>query len=294
MTEVDIPTVDSATVAPPDRAARVAVVIPCYNDGAFLHDAVFSVRGTRGVEVVVVDDGSTDPATQRVLDDLGAAGVTVVRQQNAGLAAARMAGVATAVAPYIYNLDADDVGIPGALKTMADCLDADSKAAVCYGDYEEFGDSQFIRLVPTTIDPFRLAYTNQYPVTAMFRRSVLQAVGGWRHLGPGYEDWRLWMTLAEKRYRGMHLGPGVITFRRRLHGERMLSAARANHPSHYKVLRRENHKLFAELATHRRASNLSPIRKLLYPIVYGGRHRFRFERRIRAWLDRVGVWTLRG
>lgn len=280
---------DSATGGP-----RVAVVIPCYNDGALVPEAVSSVGESKDVEVVVVDDGSTEPETRSTLEQLRQRGVAVLRQDNAGLSAARMAGVGATWAPYIYNLDADDLALPDALRRMADLLDADPDAAVCYGDYEEFGQSRLVRLVPQRIDPYRLAYTNEYPVTALFRRSALEAAGGWRHLGAGYEDWGLWMTLAERGCRGVYAGPDVLTVRRRLHGERMLSAAKAEHRTLYRALREEHPRLFAELASHRRASDISAVRKLLYPVLYGGRRRFRFERRIKAGLDRMGVWTLRG
>jgi len=270
------------------------VIIPCHNDGAFVPEAVSSVKDVKGVELVVVDDGSTDPGTQRVLEDLAEQGIVVLRQDNAGLSAARMAGVRATTAPYVYNLDSDDLGVGSTLELMADHLDADCDTAVCYGDYQEFGDFELIRLVPQTIDPFRLAYTNEYPVTALFRRSALEAVGGWRHLGAGYEDWGLWMALAEHGCRGVHAGPGILTFRKRLHGQRMLGAAKADHRVLYRALRREHPSLFEGLTAHRRASGLSRPRKLLYPVLYGGRRRFRFERRIKAWLDRVGIWTLRG
>lgn len=275
-------------------APRVAVVIPCYNDGALAGEAVASAQRSRDAEVLVVDDGSTEPDTLAALDALERAGVKVLHQANAGLSVARMAGVAATGAPYIYNLDADDLAMPDELSIMADRLDADPAAAVCYGDYEEFGDACLVRVVPHEIDPFRLAFTNEYPVTALYRRSTLQQLGGWRHLGAGYEDWGFWMTLAEHGCRGVHAGAGVITMRRRLHGERMLGAARADHRTLYRALRAEHPRLFAELSTHRRASRMSWGRKLLYPVVYGGRRRFRFERRAKALLDRAGVWTLRG
>jgi hypothetical protein len=92
----------------------------------------------------------------------------------------------------------------------------------------------------------------------------------------------------------VHAGAGVITFHKRLHGKRMLSAAKAEHRAIYAALRREHPQLFTEIATHRRRSSLSHTRKLLYPVVYGGRHRFRFEAHAKRLLDRVGVWTLRG
>jgi glycosyltransferase involved in cell wall biosynthesis len=284
--------------APPapgsDRQARIAVIIPCYNDGAFVGGAVASVSDARDVEIVVVDDGSTDQGTLEALDDLAGRGLRVVHQRNAGLSAARMAGMKATTAPYVYPLDADDLAVAESLRTMADLLDADPGAAVCYGDYLEFGDRQLVRAVPVTIDPYRLAYTNEYPVTAVFRRSALEAVGGWRHLGSGYEDWRLWMTFAERGMRGVHAGAGVLTLHKRLHGPRMLTSAKADHRTLYRALRREHPGLFEQLAAHRRKSSLSPLRRLLYPVVYGGRRRFWFEQRVKTWLDRRGLWTLRG
>lgn len=281
----------------PTRRSRIAVIIPCYNDGAFVGEAASSVQELDDTEVVVVDDGSTDPDTQRVLDYLAGRGVTILRLDNAGPAAARMAGVGATTAPYVFNLDADDVGVSSTLELMADRLDADGDASVCYGDYQEFGDSELTRLVPPTIDPYRLAYTNEYPVTALFRRSALEAVGGWRHIDESrqdYEDWHLWMTLAEHGHRGVHIGPGVLTFRKRMHGQRRLGAAKANHHAVYRTLRESHPDLFGKLAAYRRASNLSWPRKLLYPVLYGGRRRFPFEARVKGWLDRAGIWTLRG
>lgn len=287
----DAPRIDGGQSA---GSPRIAAIIPCYNDGTLLSEAVASLPESPDVETVVVDDGSTDPHTLSVTAELAAQGVRVLRQDNAGLSAARMAAVRATEAPFVYNLDADDLAAPKALAQMADLLEANPDAAVCYGDYREFGDNELTRLVPETIDPFRLAYTNEYPVTALFRRSALEAAGGWRHLGAGYEDWGLWMALAERGCRGVHAGAGVVTFHKRLHGTRMLRAAKADHRALYRALRREHPRLFADLRASRRHSTLSPARKLLYPVIYGGRPRLRFEATIKHWLDRAGIWTLRG
>jgi glycosyltransferase involved in cell wall biosynthesis len=275
---------------------RVAVIVPCFNDGPLVTEAVASVRGSaEPVELVVVDDGSTDPETARILDGLGADGVTVVRQENTGLSGARMAGLAATSAPYVFPLDADDLAVPGALAAMADRLDAEPGAAVCYGDYAEFGDDRedLVRAVPERLDPYRIAYTNEYPVTALFRRAALERAGGWRAIRWGYEDWDLWMGLAELGAAGLHLGPGRLTYRRRLHGERMLTTAKRNHREIYRTLKIRHPGLFAEIGEHRRRSDLAPLRKLLYPVVYGGRRRLGIERHLKAALDRAGVWTLR-
>lgn len=276
-------------------AMRVAVIVPCFNDGRLVTEAVASARDSpEPVELVIVDDGSSDPDTLAVLDRLEAGGVHVVHQENTGLPGARMAGLAATNAPYVFPLDADDLLVGETLPALADRLDADPRAAVCFGDYAEFGGPEdLIRAVPERLDPFRVAYVNEYPVSALFRRSALERVGGWRPIRWGYEDWDLWMGLVEHGYTGVHVGEGRLTYRRRLHGERMLTTAKRNHRELYRTLKGRHPRLFAELGEHRRRSDLGALRKLLYPLVYGGRPRFRFERHVKAALDRGRVWTLR-
>ncbi|MDP9293585.1 MAG: glycosyltransferase [Actinomycetota bacterium] len=278
-------------------SARVAVVIPCYNDAALVTEAVASVDEPEPVEVVVVDDASTDPATRATIDRLEAQGVHVVRhERNRGLAEARMTGVAATNAPYVFPLDSDDLCVPGTLAAMADKLDAAPDAAVCLGDYEEFGDHRSIVAVPDTLDLYRLAWTYEYG-PALFRRTTLVAVDGWRHPGhthAAYEDWQLIMSLAERGEHAVRIPHGVSIYRRRLHGERALAVARRKHRALYRDLRRAHPGLYRDMRSHWRACDLPPLRKALYPVIYGPRPRFhRLERVVRFWLDRHGVWTLR-
>jgi glycosyltransferase involved in cell wall biosynthesis len=280
-----------------ERAARIAVIIPCFNDGPLLREALGSIVEDEPVEIVVVDDHSTEPATISLLEELRAEGVQIEsHDRNAGVAAARGTGVRATEAALVFPLDADDLAVPGALGAMADRLDAEPEAVACFGDYEEFGDRELVRAVPPMLDPFRIAFTNEYPVTAMFRRDALEAVGGWNgngYAGSGYEDWNLWMTLAERSERCVHLGVGRLTYRRRLHGERKLAVSKRQHPQLYAELRRLHPGLFARIDQHRRESDLGRFRKRLYPLVYGGRRRYRFEPRVKNALDRLGIWTLR-
>jgi hypothetical protein len=122
---------------------------------------------------------------------------------------------------------------------------------------------------------------------------VLEEVGGWRTTLRGYEDWDLWMTLAERSERMEHLGHGRPIYRRRLHGTRMLTGARRRHVELYRDLRSAHPRLFAELPAHRRRSPMPWRRKLLYPVVYGGRPRTQAELRVKRWLDEHRLWTLR-
>jgi glycosyltransferase involved in cell wall biosynthesis len=273
--------------------ARVAVVIPCYGDGRLAVEAVRSIREDEPVEVVVVDDHSTDDETRAALATLEADGVTVVRHdRNRGLADARNSGLAASSARFVLPLDADDRVVEGALARMADALTANPDAGVCFGDYIETGKHEIVRAVPEELDAYRLAYTNEYPVSSMFRRSVLEDVGGWP-LMFGYEDWHLWMTLVERGTGTVHLGKGLVTYRRRLHGDRLLRASKAIHKQLYARLREDHPQLFRNLRAHRRRSTLGTVRKVLYPVVYGGRRRYRWEAHVKTLLDRLGIWTLR-
>ena len=271
---------------------RVAVLIPCHGEGGLIADAVRSVQEDEPVEIAVVDDASPDEATKNTLDELERDGVTVVRlAQNAGVGNARTTAFEATEAPYAYPLDADDLAIAGVLGRMADLLDADPGADVCVGDIVEFGDHELVRSIPSRLDPYRVALTNEYPITALYRRTAVEAAGAWRpfYERQGYEDWNLWMGLAERGARIVHVGgPG---YRRRLHGQRLNQLARRRHRERYEAMRRAHPELFGRLREHRRASDLSRAKRALYPLVYGPRAEIPFERQIKPWFDRLGIWT---
>src|SRR6266480_2329719 len=95
---------------------RVSVIVPTYNRAHVLGESLASVLAERDVdlEVVVVDDGSTD-GTAALLAGLGDRRVRPVVRPHAGIAAARNAGIAAARAPYVAFHDSDDVALPGRL-----------------------------------------------------------------------------------------------------------------------------------------------------------------------------------
>jgi glycosyltransferase involved in cell wall biosynthesis len=253
---------------------RVAVIVPCFNDGSFVREALESVAEEEAVELVVIDDASTDPATAAVLDGLSRDGVRVVRHEgNQGLSAARMTGLRATSAPFVFPLDSDDLVARGALSVLADVLESNPAAAAAFANYEEFGARSRIVAVPARLDAFRIAYRNEYPVSSMFRREALERAGGWRDVAGlvGYEDWNLWMTLAERGEQGIRAGPDIVALRRRIHGSRMLADAGRRHRELYGHLRRLHPDLFADIAAHRSRTDLTWGARLLYPALYGAR-----------------------
>jgi len=88
----------------------VSIIIPCYNQGRYLAESIGSVLASdfTELEIIVVDDGSTEPETRRILDMLEYPKTRLIRRANGGLAAARNSGIAEAQGRYILPLDADD------------------------------------------------------------------------------------------------------------------------------------------------------------------------------------------
>jgi glycosyltransferase involved in cell wall biosynthesis len=244
--------------------ARVAVIVPCFNDGETLGDALASLEGQEPHEVVVVDDGSTEQETSSILEELERRGVRVVHRANGGLSAARMTGVEATTAPYVFPLDADDAVAPGALAMLADALDRDPEAAVAWGDIEVWGDLETRLAVARALDAWLLTYLNDVPVGSLVRRTALLEAGGWC-MGSGYEDWDLWLALAEHGYRGVHVPAPTLRYRRR--SGRMLEAVTPRHAELYARLRDRHRPLFAARRRNRRRST-APLRaRLAFPIV---------------------------
>jgi glycosyltransferase involved in cell wall biosynthesis len=243
---------------------RVAVVVPCFNDGETLPATLASLRSEEPHELVVVDDGSNDPDTLATLTRLAAGGTTVVRRENGGLSAARMTGVEATRAPYVFPLDADDAVVPGALAALADALDASPRAALAWGDIEVWGELEAELEGARSLDPWLLTYLNDVPVASLVRRTALEEVGGWS-MGSGYEDWDLWLALAERGYTGVRVARPTLRYRRR--AGRMLDDCTPEHGALYAKLRDRHRDLFAARRANRVRST-APLRtKVAFPIL---------------------------
>src|SRR3954469_6434982 len=226
-----------------DRGS-VAVVIPCHDDGATLEEAVASVlEQDVAAEIIVVDDGSTDPSTHAALDRVAASGVRVLRQEKGGPAPARMAGLRATDAEYALPLDADDRLLPGALRTLRTELERNPRAVAAWGSARHFGSLDFVQRSLPTLDPWQLSYQNHLPLSALYRRDAVLRAGGWQLEG-GYEDWDLWMSLAERGWEG--IGIPEVTGYSRVHAGRRLARSSRRHAERYAKLRARHPQLFAD------------------------------------------------
>jgi glycosyltransferase involved in cell wall biosynthesis len=230
----------------------VAVVIPCFNDGSTVMEAVESALAEGPAEIVVVNDGSTDPGTLEAFSQLRQRGVRVIDRENGGLAAARMTGVEETTSPFVMVLDADDCIAPGALRTMADALARDPRLGVVWGDVERFGAAGYLRYPKArSLDPWRITVMNELVASTLVRRTSLIEAGGWTLTRP-FEDWDLWMSMAERGIAGLHVG--CVTLRYRVDEPRMYRNALRDYPALMTLLRTRHADLFAARRTNRRRS----------------------------------------
>jgi glycosyltransferase involved in cell wall biosynthesis len=244
---------------------RVAVIIACYNAGATLRETLSSLEEQEPYELVIVDDGSDDAQTIELLEELRSEGIRVLRQPNSGPAAARMAGVRATSARYVTAVDADDLQAPGALATLADALDSHPDVKAAWGDTETFGEVRSRRKLAPSFDPWLITYMNEVPAGAMMRREALLETGGWQLEG-GYEDWDLWMSFAERGWRGLRI-PFINGYYRVEGGAGVQAKAVAGHAQLIAELRRRHPDLFARRPEHLRVSTAPMRAKLLLPVV---------------------------
>jgi hypothetical protein len=185
---------------------RVSVVMPVFNGETYLAEAVQSVlsQTLSEVELVVVDDGSSDGSREIVERFMGADRRVrlLVNEENQGISGALNRGWRAARAPYIARLDADDVAPRDRLSQQVRFLDAHPSVAVVGGTLitiDSHGRPISTRRFPASNRAIQAALVRyncfSHPSVTM-RRSALEAVGGYRfrHI----EDYDLWLRIAER------------------------------------------------------------------------------------------------
>ena len=178
----------------------VSVVIPCYNQGHFLDEAVDSVLNQtwQDFEIIVVNDGSTDSLTSQLLADYNKEKTTVLHTANQGLAAARNNGIRLAKGKYILPLDADDRIGPAYLEKAVHLLDRNPGIGICYCKARLFGAVETEWNLPE-YSLSEMLQDNLIFCTALFRRSDWEMVGGYDPgMVYGWEDYDFWLSLIEQ------------------------------------------------------------------------------------------------
>jgi glycosyltransferase involved in cell wall biosynthesis len=217
----------------------VTVIVPCFNDGRWL-DRLFASLAAQtftNFEVILVDDGSTDGFTRNRISELEAApppGLTVIRQENQGVIAARNAALALARGRYVFPLDADDAVDKTFLEKCLLLLENSGPRTFVYTWTFSLGENCFIW--PTAdSDPLAILEQNRIGFV-VFPRAAVAELGGYDPaMHDGYEDWELAVRLVAGGYVGRAV-PEPLYFYHVRHGSRNFHATK----KHAELARRIN------------------------------------------------------
>jgi glycosyltransferase involved in cell wall biosynthesis len=181
-----------------------SVIIPAYNAEQYLGEAIESALQQEGVnlEVIVVDDGSTDGSCA-VAERFGK-NVTIVSQKNMGISAARNSGAKAAQGNVLAFLDADDVWLPGKLKSQD--LKLQQGYPIVYTDRYNIGEIGDLPEIQSQVYEmpegdiwFDLLLGNMITTSSsVIRKELFTTIGGFQNDLRYCEDWDLWLRCAER------------------------------------------------------------------------------------------------
>lgn len=241
----------------------VSTIIPVYNRGAMLREAVASVLAQthRPIEILIVDDGSTDdtPETAEELAQAHPGIVRLLRQANAGPGMARETGRQAARGEFLQHLDSDDLLLPLKFERQVAALRArpDAGVAYCFTRYYRIGEQS----EPTPWKGSGVTVEAMFPSflkdrwwdtpTPLYRRAVCDAAGPWTDLRLE-EDWEYDCRIASLGTKLVHCKEFLVEVRD--HGGARLCKGSAYDPvrTRYRV---RSHELIYQ---HARRAGLGP------------------------------------
>jgi len=193
----------------------ISIVIPCYNHGAFIQEAIRSVEQfpDRSVyELIIINDGSTDGQTREVLKGLQQSGYRVIDQENQGLARARNHGIELSQTEVILPLDADNRLRPRYISLGLEVLARRPEVGIVYGDAWRFGEED--RLWQTgPFDLRRLLAMNYIDACVVMRKEVWRQVGGYDPAVSAIADWDINLSAYEKGWKFHYLQEVLFDYR---------------------------------------------------------------------------------
>lgn len=198
-------------------SALLSIVIPCYNHGKYIQETIESIENAKGkydVEIIIVDDGSTDALTISKLSELEDKGYFVLHQKNGGLGNARNNGIKLAKGKYILPLDSDNTVLEPYLDDAIDVLEKDHFYDIVYGNAIYFGEKKGDWIVGE-YSLLKFIPNNYIDACAVYRKSVWEKLGGYDEKIPkmGVEDWDFWLNSSFNGFRFFYLQKPCFNYR---------------------------------------------------------------------------------
>lgn len=221
----------------------VSIIMPAYNAGQYIKDAVDSALAQTysNIEIVVVDDGSTDDTAAIMARYAAEKRINFIQQKNQGVAAARNTALAVAKGEFVAFLDADDLFLPNKIEKQIGYLQAHPECGVCYCDIFHFranapdkflfleqgmysGDEVFERLL-------QRFFIN--PLSVVARRSAIDVAHGFNPQYRTAEDFDLFLRMAYAGVRFEHMPEKLAKYR--------MQSASLSYDPRAQIARKKNH-----------------------------------------------------
>jgi len=248
-------------------ATLVSVIMPVYNTGRRLLESVQSTQEQTHpcVEIILVDDGSSDPETLDALKTCSARGFSVIRKDNGGVSSAMNTGLASAKGRYFTNLG-DDLISPSYLAEAVEALDTDPKLGIVYCNARLFGSVD----EPWTLPPFSMKtelIDNCIFASAVFRTADWRAVGGYDEaMRMGLEDHDFILRILGLGRDVKKLEGTYFHYRRGIQGSisEQVGSSRAKEIAAHAAMMRNNSQLYLDNAELFWESYFELVDKVIY------------------------------
>ncbi|MBR1753277.1 glycosyltransferase family 2 protein [bacterium] len=195
---------------------KVSIIIPCYNNGKFVSEAIESALNQtyKDIEIVIVNDGSTDNSSE-VIKEYADKNKNILffdNEENHGVVYARNMAIEACRGEYILPLDSDDIIENTYVEKAVEILDKNPDISIVYCETLDFNDG--IKRFYPPFDELKFRYQNMIFVTAMYRKSDWVEVGGYKeYMKNGYEDWEFWISLIEMGKKPYRIQEGLFRVR---------------------------------------------------------------------------------
>ncbi|MDT0676802.1 glycosyltransferase family 2 protein [Autumnicola musiva] len=194
----------------------VSIIIPCYNDGKYIEQALQSALDQKYPykEIIVVDDGS-DQKTKQVLEKLKPKMDIFLSQENRGVVAARNRAIDIAKGTYIMTLDADDYFDSSFLGKAVSVLDSNTEVGMvsCHANIIDQNKNKHIQ-IPNGEDFNKAIFRNNVYASLLFRKQCWKDVNGYDpNMAMGFEDWEFNISVSKAGWNIMVIPEALFYYR---------------------------------------------------------------------------------
>lgn len=201
------------------HAPLVSIIIPCFNHGKYINEAINSIEQKNlsySIEIIIVDDGSTDVDTINKIDELIQQGFVVIKQKNGGPAKARNTGISASKGKYILPIDADNKIKPDYINKSIPILEKEDydivyAKPIFWNENKKMNRKFKVR----PFDDLSFVTGNFADACAVYRKSVWEKNNGYDENIPyhGFEDWEFWINAASNGFKFKFINEYLFYYR---------------------------------------------------------------------------------